>query len=159
MRHSPWRLWLVGSLAALPLLTAAACAAPPAEPAGAPSSATLPPPGYGRLRQDQFTVELRQGLLQIRITPLEEWVLRLAAPDTYSRLHSLAAQHRGAGAEGPASASAPSLFLVSFFSREAGVPFQPTDLVIESGGRVFRVAQVRGMTPGWGENFFFYDKA
>ena len=58
------------------------------------SARLLVPPGHGTLRQDDITLTLLAGDLQLKVTPLEEWVLRLAAPDTWSRLSSLAATHR-----------------------------------------------------------------
>ena len=47
------------------------------------------PPGYGTLLQDQISLRLQRGDLLIKVTPLEEWVIRLTAPDTYDRLRSL----------------------------------------------------------------------
>lgn len=51
----------------------------------------LVPAGFGTLKQDQFTVSLRSGPLLLKVTPLDESVIRLSAPDTYQKLHSLAA--------------------------------------------------------------------
>lgn len=138
------------------LLLLAGCAVPQPDPAAAPvaplpTPSVLPPPGFGTLRQDQFSIELRAGAVQLRVTPLDESVLRLAAPDTYRRLSGLAVQQQAALREQLASPETPMLFLVSFFSREPGASFQPTDVVIESGGRRFRPVQVVGLTPAWGE--------
>ena len=71
-----------------------ACALPPGmEGSGASpteSFETLPPPGYGTLRQDEISLSLISGPLRILVTPLEESVTRVAAPDTYRRLSSMA---------------------------------------------------------------------
>ncbi len=142
-------------LAAVGLLLASGCATPHSEPEQAPlpaQPANQPPAGFGTLRQDQFTIELRSGPVQVRVTPLDESVLRLAAPDTYRRLSGLAAQQRAAlRSESTPGQQEPVLFLVTFFSREAGVRFQPADLMVESSGRQFRAAAITGITPGWGE--------
>jgi hypothetical protein len=146
------------------LLSVAGCAASPPAPEGiqpnvgigtqpaATVADNLPPAGLGTLRQDQFTVEMRSGAVQLRVTPLQEWVLRLAAPDTYRRLHGIVSAHRDVRSRNPALAgSEPTWFLVSFFSRDAGQEFHPHDLLLESAGREFRPSEVIPLTPAWGE--------
>ncbi|HET9985539.1 MAG TPA: hypothetical protein VFQ38_18200 [Longimicrobiales bacterium] len=124
--------------------TAAAPPSPVQQGAG-----SLVPPGYGTLKQDQITVALRSGpQLLIKVTPLDESVIRLAAPDTYNRLHALAESRRGA-AERQAGAGA-QLFLVSFFSYQPDVPFQPEDLQLVQQGRNLRPAAILALTPDWG---------
>ena len=49
----------------------------------------LVPAGYGTLIQDHFTLTLESGPLRVKVTPLAESVIRLAAPDTYERLAGL----------------------------------------------------------------------
>ena len=39
-------------------------------------------PGLGTLKQDEFTLGIRVGALLVKVTPLNERVIRLAAPDT-----------------------------------------------------------------------------
>lgn len=131
----------------LALLAAGAAACVPASvPAPAASGAdALVPPGYGTLRQEELTLTLTTGDLQVKITPLAEWVLRLAAPDTHRRLAALAAAH------GPALEAAtdgrPSLFLVSFFSREPGTTYRPEDVELLNRGRRLRPVAIRGLGP------------
>ena len=133
-------MWAV-LVAALGLGARAAVAqAKGADPAGA-----LVPAGYGTLRQDEFTVVLRSGSLLVKVTPLAEAVIRLAAPDTYERLHALAESRRPAAGSGPVE-----LFLVSFFSYQPDVPFQPEDLQLLHQGRLLRAESVIPLTPGWG---------
>lgn len=107
-------------------------------------------PGYGTLRQDAFTVSLRSGALLIKVTPLTEPVIRLAAPDTYDRLHALAESRRSEAAAATMG-SEPELFLVSFFSYEPNVEFQPEDLQLVQQGRLLRARTVLPVTPGWGK--------
>ena len=54
---------------------------------------TLVPPGYGTLLQDQISLRLQSGSLLIKVTPLDEGIIRLTAPDTYERLKGLAQVH------------------------------------------------------------------
>ena len=44
------------------------------------------PVGLGTLRQNEVSVTLRRGELQIRVTPLNKSVIRVTTPDTYERL-------------------------------------------------------------------------
>ncbi len=110
---------------------------------------TLVPSGYGTLFQDQFTLALEQNGLLIKVTPLDERVILLAAPDTYTRLHRLAETNRKA-LEADARASNVSLFLVSFFSRQPNLTYEPEDLHIVNRGLRYRPLAVRAITPGWG---------
>ena len=79
------------------------------------------PDGPARLRlllQDDITLVVRTDALQLKVTPLEEWVIRLTAPDTYARLSALAASHRAEVTRRTGVETA-SLFFVSIFGRTA----------------------------------------
>ena len=143
--------------------TAACGGGPGSEPMPGPRAAAtqdpdtaLPPVGHGTLRQDAFTVALRVGDLQIKMTPLAEEVIRLAAPDTYQRLRELA-QARADWARRTASAAglqdAPLLFLVSFFTFAPQSEYTPTDLQIQSEGRLYRALGFAPVTPGFGSQW------
>ena len=134
----------------------------PGEPAGARAeegagtvaeagqdTTLLVPPGYGTLRQDDITLHLQRGDLLVKVTPLEEWVIRLTAPDTYERLRGLAKAH-GPRATGRTSASGATLFLVSFFSYEPDVTYQPEDLLLVNRGLRYRPRGIAPVTPSWG---------
>lgn len=120
-------------------------------PAPVPDSeaATLPPAGFGSLRQDEFSMTLVDGALNVKVTPLSESVIRLAAPDTYERLHALAVS-RAAEARRTADRGAPALFLVSFFSREPNTEYRPEELQLTHRGRTLRPAGILALTSGWG---------
>ncbi len=110
----------------------------------------LVPSGHGSLLQDDITLTVRGDGVLLKVTPLEEWVVRLTAPDTWSRLSSLAVAHRDevvrrTGVERPA------LFLVSFFGAAPGAAFRPEDVEIVNRGRRLRALLVRPITSGWGE--------
>ncbi len=139
-------------------LTALGCASspssahaqtPPDRERQADQASALVPAGYGTLRQDELTVSLRNGPLLIKVTPLDEGVIRLLAPDTYNRLHALA-ESRRAEAATQAAVEAPELFLVSFFSYQPDVAFQPEDLQLNFQGRILRAAAMLPVTDGFG---------
>jgi hypothetical protein len=147
------------AVGALGLILTAACAPVPraggtttGSTAGAlpPEERLLVPPGYGSLRQEEFTLTLRDGDVQVKMTPLEEWVIRLAAPDTYDRLSTLRRGHEAALRSPASSTGSPKLFLVSFYSEGIGLTFHPEDLHVASLGRRHRPLAIRPMTPGWG---------
>ncbi len=114
----------------------------------APTGATLVEPGYGTLAQAEFTLQLVSGALQIQVTPLAESVIRLAAPDTYQRLSGLASS-AGAALRSRAREDSP-LFLVSLFSRDPTITYEPENLHIVNGGLRYRPTAIEAITPGWG---------
>ena len=117
-------------------------------PPGRAGAAALVPPGYGTLTQAEFTLVLESGALQIQVTPLAESVIRLAAPDTYQRLASLAASARES-LRSRIREETP-LFLVSLFSRTPTTTYEPENLHIVNGGLRYRPMAIEAITPGWG---------
>jgi hypothetical protein len=114
--------------------------------AGAPE---LVPAGFGTLRQDEISLTLRAGAVQLRVTPLAEWVIRLTAPDTYRRLSATATRlESAAGSRGETGLPV----LASFFTDAAGgAPWESTDLTLINRGRRLRPTTVIGLTEGWGQ--------
>ena len=113
------------------------------------SALSLPPAGYGSLRQDEFSVEIVDASLHVKVTPLSEEIIRLASPDTYERLRALATSRRSAAAERTDN-DAVVLFLVTFFSREPNVEYRPDEIQISHRGRVQRPVGIVPLTTGWG---------
>lgn len=114
---------------------------------------SLPPPGYGTLRQDDFTVGLQRDDLQVKVTPLHEEVIRLAAPDTYQRLHGLVGsrlQRIDDLAQRAGLSETPGVYLVSFFTRSRQAQFEPTGLNLLSQGILYRHVGILPLTPEWG---------
>jgi hypothetical protein len=111
--------------------------------------ADLPPAGLGSLRQNEFSLELTDLALHVKITPLAEEVIRLAAPDTYERLRALA-NSRIAEADRLTENRGAELFLVSFYSREPNVAYRPEELLITHRGRAQRPVGIIPLTTGWG---------
>lgn len=139
---------LIPFMAVAVAASVAAPAALVAQEATTRSEKALIPAGHGTLKQDEFTVQLRSGPLLIKVTPLSEAVIRTAAPDTYERLRALG-ESRRKEAESRSGSNEPQLFLVSFFSYQPDVPFQPEDLQLVHQGRPMR-AVILPITPGWG---------
>jgi hypothetical protein len=148
-----WTVGLSGMLLACapvpPTLEPAAPRAPGDAPDTASGEEDLVPPGFGSLRQDDFSVHLTDAVVHVKVTPLTEKVIRLAAPDTYERLHALAWSRREA-AERLLEGQQGELFLVSFFSRAPNVEYRPEELQITHRGRTNRPAAIVPLTTGWG---------
>jgi hypothetical protein len=124
---------------------------PELEPAqeGEETPSLLVPPGFGTLTQDQVTLRIQRGNLLIKVTPLEEWVIRLTAPDTYARLQGLVRTH-GERAAGGAISPPANLFLVSFFSYVPDVTYEPEDVLLVNRGLRYRPRGIAPVTPSWG---------
>ena len=118
------------------------------QPAGPAGERVLVPAGYGTMIQDEFTLTLERGALQVKVTPLAESVIRLAAPDTYERLAGLA-RLSGESLRSQTGVE-PSLFLVSLFSRAPTVRYEPESLHIVNRGLRYRPEAIHAITPGWG---------
>ncbi|HSJ11001.1 MAG TPA: hypothetical protein VK928_13845 [Longimicrobiales bacterium] len=148
------------------LLVAAGVACAPAatsDPAATPASNSpvaeqrqeqqqqraMVPPGHGTLRQDDITLSIRSGAVLVKVTPLDEGTIRMLAPDTYQRLTSLrTAREPEAQRAIPRDAE---LFLVSFFSYQPDVTFQPEDVQLMYQGGMLRPASIQPLTSGWGQ--------
>jgi hypothetical protein len=139
------------------LLSAACASGPAASPVMAqtptdttrtlaPARDTLPV-GFGSLKQDEVTLSIRTGALLLKVTPLTEDVTRLLAPDTYRRLHALAETRRDEASRGIGTRE---LFLVSFYSYQPDVTFQPEDIQLLYQGRTLRPEAIVPVTGGWG---------
>jgi len=148
---------------ALAAMFAAGCGAPAGTPAVGPApaaaqttdtvgarsnAATLIPTGFGSLRQDEVTVSLRQGAVLVKVVPLDEATIRLLAPDTYTRLRAL---REARLPDARKSTPNPQLFLVSFFSYQPDVAFQPEDLQLMHQSRLLRPLKILPQTTKWGQ--------
>jgi hypothetical protein len=133
---------------------AADAAAALVAPAGlAAQGNDLPPPGFGSLRQDQVAVMITTPSLAVRVLPLDEQVIRLLAPDTYSSLHALvqskatavSAAARGVGRDSAAA------FFVTFFGLQPQVTFIPDQVSIQSQGVFYRPIGIIPLSPQWND--------
>jgi hypothetical protein len=115
--------------------------------------ATLPPPGFGSLRQEQIGIRLGDARLSVRVIPLDEHVTRLLAPDAWRSLRDMKASRAteiaaAARQEGQDSLSA---FMVTFFALQPDVRFDPDALIITSQNRAFRPVGIVPITPRFSE--------
>lgn len=117
-----------------------------------PGARPLPPAGYGTLSQDAITipVEVPEGNLFMKVTPLNEWVIRMTAPDTYRRLNGykvargeqILDRARRNGERGW-----PLVLFVSFYTRAVESTYEPYDLQIRAQNVVFRPFDIIAVTP------------
>lgn len=112
----------------------------------------LPPAGYGTLSQDNITipVEVPEGNLFIKVTPLTEWVIRMTAPDTYRRLNGYKVA-RGEQIRDRARRNGergwPLVLFVSFYTIAVESTYEPHDLQIRAQNLVFRPFDIIPVTP------------
>jgi hypothetical protein len=133
---------LAGMLIVVVLGAGRATAQAPAEGPG------LPPVGFGRLNQEQLSVQMSSGDIQVRFLPLDERVLRLLANDGYASLHALVDSRRPAldSAAAAAGISSPGLVLVSFFGLRDDARFDPENLSIVYRSQFYRPAAIVPIT-------------
>ncbi len=145
-----WRRLLRTACVGLTIASAACLPSPqPLSAQVSNAQRNMVPAGKGTLKLDDITVSLRSGPLLIKVTPLDEGTIRLLAPDMYQRMHSLA-ESRRVDAESASPGRANEMFLVSFFSYQADVEFQPQDLQLAHQGRLQRAATMLEITSGFG---------
>lgn len=114
------------------------------------TSRPLGPVGYGTLSQDDITVLLQDGNVQIKIVPLAEWAIRLTAPDTYRRLNGYKVV-RGQEILDRVSRMGergwPLVLFVTYFSQAVEETFEPYDLQIRNNGFLYRPLDILPVTP------------
>ncbi len=108
----------------------------------------LPPPGFGSLNQDQISIRLTAGDLEIRFLPLDERALRLVAPDGYESLHGLTVSRQAQldSAAQAAGVAVSGLALVSFFALRGDARFDPENLNLVYRNQLFRPAAIVPVT-------------
>ena len=141
-----------------------ACTSAPASQAGttpppiadrtADSTGTgLVPAGFGSLKQDDISVRLQLRGLLVRVTPLDESVIRLLASDSYRSLRDRRESERAriATLASRYGVRGFSVWSISFYGTEPDVRFSPTEVIISSVGRDFRPVEVIPLTSGFGQ--------
>ena len=116
------------SAGALALL-ASCTLAPGPGPAGPGGAVGALPSGHGTLLQEDVSLTLVSGNLQLMVTPLHESITHVTAPDTEQRLDALVATYAG-----PDEADGSGLFLVTFFSDRPDVRFDPEEVQLIAQG-------------------------
>ena len=137
-----------GARLAVGLGLLSACTIAPGPGTGGPGGGTAElPSGHGTLRQEDVSLALVSGDLQLMVTPLHESVRRVTAPDTERRLEALAQAHAGPGGEDDSG-----LFLVSLFSDRPDVRFDPEEVQLIAQGFRLRPVAITPLTPSWGQH-------
>ena len=110
--------------------------------------ADLPPAGYGTLKQDQLSVRLQAGDIEVRLLPLDEQLLRLVAKDGYESLHGFVASRQGQidSAAREAGLSSPGLALVTFFALRDDAQFDPQNVNLLYRNQLYRPAAMLPIT-------------
>jgi hypothetical protein len=118
-----------------------------------PDGAESIPAGFGTLRQEDISAQVRLPLVLVRAIPLDESVIRLLSPDSYRALHALYDGQRDAIARSAArqGVHGPSVWYVSYFGLQPDARFAARDVGITSAGRDFRPLDVLPLTAGFSE--------
>jgi hypothetical protein len=127
---------------------------PPADAGDLPDTATTTeaggiPAGHGTLRQEELAIRLRRGELELFVVPLDEAVIRTAAPDTWERLSALGRSHRQWFRDRTGSDAPYRLFLVALYTEAEPLAFEPDEMAVVTGGIRLRPVLHRGLTPAW----------
>lgn len=110
------------------------------------------PAGYGTLRQDDISMQIRLPSVLVRATPLDESVIRLLSPDSYRALRALRDGQQGAVDRSAAQTgiNRPSLWYLSFFGLQPDSRYTARDVDVTSGASDFRPLDVLPLTAGFG---------
>ena len=121
--------------------------------AAAAQDGTLPPAGFGSLRQEQVGIRLGDSRVSVRVLPLDEHVTRLLAPDAWRSLRDMKASKAEEIGVATRQAGRDSLaaFMVTFFGLEPDVRFNPDALTITSQNSMYRPLAIVPITPRFTE--------
>ncbi|MEO8619486.1 MAG: hypothetical protein ABI625_00395 [bacterium] len=158
------RLGVCAAIAAFP--GSSACSQTPAitpKPATIPATpaivaadttgAALIPAGFGSLSQQSISISLQLPDVIVRLTPLDEAVIRTLSSDSYRALRELAESHKAAIARlvSQHGLLRGNLWYVNYYGLARDAKFSPLDLTITSAGRDFRPVDVLPLSSGFGE--------
>lgn len=146
-----WRSWISLGTAALAACASGGNAA--AQSGAPPQDGSLPPAGFGSLRQEQVGIRLGDSRLSVRVLPLDEQVIRLLAPDAWRSLRDIKtskAEEIGIAAR-QAGRDSLAAFMVTFFGLEPDVRFNPDALTITSQNSAYRPLAIVPITPRFTE--------
>ncbi len=127
-------------------------ASQPSLPPIRPDSGDLIRPGFGHLKQEEISIRLDLTNVTVQLVPMEESVIRVLAPDSYSFLHKMA-NDKAPEIEQRARVHGLQerhVWMVTFFGLAPGATFTPGDLTITQGGREFRPLEIIPLTSGFG---------
>lgn len=136
-----------------PATTPATTPASPAISTADTNAAGLVPAGFGSLRQERIAIELRLPDVIVRLTPLDESVIRTLSPDSYRALRENAESRRAvitrlASQHGLLRGN---VWYVMFYGLAPDARFSPQELTVTSLGREYRPVEVIPISSGFGE--------
>ena len=136
----------------VPATTAAGTPAASAGGTGDTTGGALVLAGFGTLRQDDIAIKLQLSDVLVKLTPLDESVIRTLSPDSYRALRELAESRRPAIARLASQHGLVhgSVWYVSFYGLAPEARFSPLELTVGSMGRDFRPAEVIPLSSGFG---------
>jgi hypothetical protein len=135
-------------------------ATPPATTPASPAISTadtnaagLVPAGFGSLRQERIAIELRLPDVIVRLTPLDESVIRTLSPDSYRALRENAESRRAVIARLASQHGLlrGNVWYVMFYGLAPDARFSPQELTVTSLGREYRPVEVIPISSGFGE--------
>ena len=149
-------LYATYGCAQTPVVTTSKPATTPATPAIVSADTTgsgLVPAGFGSLRQEAIAISLQLPDVIVRLTPLDESVIRTLSPDSYRALRELGESHTAAVARLAAQHGLlrGNLWYVSYYGLARDARFSPLDLTVTSAGRDYRPVEVIPLSSGFGE--------
>lgn len=136
-----------------PPTTQSMSAVPPTRVSVDSTASTLVPAGFGTLRQEDVSIVLTTAGVRATAIPLDEFVIRLLAPDSYRTLRARLDSKRQTIAQRASMRGIrePRVWLVRFDGLTPDARFVPTDLTVTSGGREYRPFDVIPLSAGFGE--------
>ncbi len=128
----------------------------PSAPAAAAADTTgtgLVPAGFGTLKQEQIAIPLQLPGVLVKLTPLDESVIRTLAPDSYRAFRELAESKRPAITRlvSQHGLQRASLWHVSFYGLAPDARFSPLELTVTVAGRDYRPVEILPLSTGFGE--------
>lgn len=114
---------------------------------------SLIPAGFGTLKLDDIAVKLQFPDVLVKMTPLDESVIRTLSKDSYGSLRDLVESKRTrirAAAE-QRGLRRPSLWYGEFYGLAPDAKFSPLEVTISVSGRDYQPIEVIPITPGFGE--------
>lgn len=117
------------------------------------NGAGLIPSGFGTLKQDDIAIRLQLPDVMVKLTPLDESVIRTLSTDSYVALRGIAEGHRAAVARQVSQHGLlhGNLWYVSFYGLAPDARFSPLEVTISSAGQDFRPIEVLPVSGGFGE--------
>lgn len=116
-----------------------------------PDTLTLPPAGYGRLSEEEVSLNLRTDDFIIRVQPVHPVTLRVVPRDAFDRITAILRTIESKIADGTLRSGDPEagLVLVTFYGQAGRASFSPEELTIITAGRLLNASIMIPLTPNW----------